>query len=100
MGPSQDQQNCIERTWHIQFFFFFFGEVNVLKKKTTIQGQRKIPQESISYTRIYDDAVNITSELHVRNDICTEKREDLTKSTGVVLAEYPPKVKLELFSQL
>ncbi|KAM3761211.1 hypothetical protein ACB098_01G250800 [Castanea mollissima] len=34
MGPSQDQQNCKERTWHINFFFFFLVEVNVLKKKT------------------------------------------------------------------
>ena len=29
-----------------------------------------------------------------------EKEEDLTKSTGVVLAKYPPKVKLENSSQL
>ena len=30
----------------------------------------------------------------------TEKEEDLTKSTGVILAKYPPKVKLENSSQL
>ena len=29
-----------------------------------------------------------------------EKEEDLTESIGVVLAKYPPKVKLEDFSQL
>ena len=53
MGPLQDQQNYIERIGHIQFLFFFFSrEVNVLKKKTTIEEQRKIHQESISYTRI------------------------------------------------
>jgi len=50
-----------------------------------------------------DDVVNITSELHdfcTLITTCTEKREDLTKSIGVVPAEYPSKVKLELFSQL
>ena len=30
----------------------------------------------------------------------TEKEEDLTESTGVVPAKYPPKVKLENSSQL
>ena len=39
-----------------------------------------------------NDAINITT--------CTAKRENLIESTGVVPAEYPPKVKLELFSQL
>ena len=29
-----------------------------------------------------------------------KKREYLTESTGVMPAEYPPKVKLEFFSQL
>ena len=28
----------------------------------------------------------------------TEKEEDLTESTDVILAKYPPKVKLENFS--
>ena len=55
-------------------------------------------------TTLDDDAVNITSELqsssHVCNDTYTANKEDLTKSTGVVPAKYPPKVKLELFSQL
>ena len=31
---------------------------------------------------------------------CATKRKDLTESTGVVPAEYPLKIKLELFSQL
>ena len=30
----------------------------------------------------------------------TEKEEDLTESTGVVQAKYPPKIKLENSSQL
>ena len=52
-----------------------------------------------------DDAVNITSELHDPNaqisHLCKKKeRKDLTESTGVMPAKYPPKVKLELFSQL
>ena len=34
------------------------------------------------------------------NNTCITKREDLTENTGVVLAKYPPKVKLKLFSQL
>ena len=36
------------------------------------------------------------------NELPTQKkeREDLTESAGVVPAKYPPKVKLDLFSQL
>ena len=30
----------------------------------------------------------------------TEKEEDLTESTGIILAKYPPKVKLENSSQI
>ena len=52
-----------------------------------------------------DDAVNLTSESHDpdarMNHWRKRKQEkDLTESTGVVPANYPPKVKLELFSQL
>ena len=51
-----------------------------------------------------DDAVNITSELHDPNAqkslLRNKKEKYLTESTDVVPAEYPPKVKLELFSQL
>ena len=51
-----------------------------------------------------DDAVKITSELYDPNakksHLCNKKREYLTESTGVAPTEYPPKVKLELFSQL
>ena len=32
--------------------------------------------------------------------IYATKRKDLTENTGVMSAEYPPKIKLELFSQL
>ena len=41
--------------------------------------------------------VNTKSQRHLHN---TQKKEDLTESTGVVLAEYPPKVKLELLTTL
>ena len=34
------------------------------------------------------------------NTYTTQKREDLTESTGVMPAEYPPKVKLELLTTL
>ena len=52
-----------------------------------------------------NDAVNITSELHdpnaQKNHLRKKKeRKGLTESTSVVPAEYPSKVKLELFSQL
>ena len=51
-----------------------------------------------------DDAIKITSELHDpiarKSHVHNKKKKDLTKSTCVVSAEYTPKVKLELFSQL
>ena len=50
-----------------------------------------------------DDAKNITSELHdpnARKSHLRNKKKDLTESIGVMPAEYPPKIKLELFSQL
>jgi len=52
---------------------------------------------------ISDDAVKIINELydpHTLETITYKKKENLTKSTGVVSAKYPPKVNLELFSQL
>ena len=55
-------------------------------------------------TALTDKAVNLTSELHDPNarvsHLCKKEEKDLAESTGVVPAEYPPKVKLELFSQL
>ena len=60
---------------------------------------RKSPQ-----TAPTDDAKKnhqwATQSLHACNYTCTTKREGLTKSTGVVLAKYHPKVKLELFTTL
>ena len=42
-----------------------------------------------------------TRQTRDHNDTCTtQKREDLTESTRVVPAEYPPKVKLELLTTL
>ena len=52
-----------------------------------------------------DEAVNLTSEKH---DPCAQKvtytkeenKKYLAEGTSVELAKYPPKVKLEIFSQL
>ena len=41
-----------------------------------------------------------TQSSHARNNTCTIKREDLAKSTDVMLAKYPPKVKLEFLITL
>ena len=53
---------------------------------------------------ICDDAIKITSELHdpiaCKSHLHNKKKKDLTESIGMVSAEYPPKVKSELFSQL
>ena len=67
-------------------------------------------EEAISNTQrkkvlsLNDDAWKITSEVHgkhaIRWYLRNTKREDLTESTGVVLAKYPPKVKLELLTTL
>ena len=51
-----------------------------------------------------DEVINITSEPYNTYTLETApaqiNKEDLAESTGVVPAEYPLKVKLELFSQL
>ena len=54
---------------------------------------------------VIDEAVNLTSEKH---DPCAQtshlhkrrQQEYLAEGTGVEPAKYPPKVKLEIFSQL
>ena len=61
-------------------------------------------KQSFPQTAPTDDAVKITSELHDpitrKSHLHNKKKKDLTESTGVVPAKYPPKVKLELFSTL
>ena len=57
------------------------------------------------YSTWGDDVVNLTSKLHDSNAQVNHlhkrrKQKDLAKGTGVVPAKYPPKVKLEIFSQL
>ena len=51
-----------------------------------------------------DDAWKINSVVHgkhaIQRHLRNTKRKDLIKSTGVVLAEYPPKVKLEFLNTL
>ena len=53
---------------------------------------------------VFDDAkkstINHTVLTYSKQYLHDTKREDLTKSTGVVLAKYPPQVKLELFTTL
>ena len=53
---------------------------------------------------LFDDAWKITSEVHgkhaIQRHLRNTKRKDLTESTGVVPAKYPPKVKLELLATL
>ena len=57
------------------------------------------------YMMMIDEVVNLTSEKH---DPCAQtshlhkkrKQEYLAEGTSVELAKYPPKVKLEIFSQL
>ena len=44
--------------------------------------------------------VSHTILTHSKKGTCTIKREDLTESTGVVPAKYPPKIKLELLTTL
>ena len=56
-------------------------------------------------TLLTDDTVNLTSEKHDPNAQMNhiqkeENKKDLAEGTGVVPAKYPPKVKLEIFSQL
>ena len=41
-----------------------------------------------------------TRSTRARNDTCTAQKGNLTKSTGVVSAKYPPKVKLEFLTTL
>ena len=59
---------------------------------------------SMSDTIGGDDAEAITNRSRsirtLKVDMHNKIIEGLTESTGVVPAKYPPKVKLELFSQL
>ena len=62
-------------------------------------------QSTFPQTVPTNDAVNITSKKHDPNAQVNHlhkrrKQEDLAEGTGVVPAKYPPKVKLEVFSQL
>ena len=54
---------------------------------------------------VADEAVNLTSEKHdpyaqISHLHKRRKQKYLTEGTGVEPAKYPPKVKLEIFSQL
>ena len=72
-----------------------------------MSGKRQVWLSSYRFpqTAPTDDAINLTSELHDPNAQVNHlhkriKQKDLAKDTSVVPAEYPLKVKLEIFSQL
>ena len=59
----------------------------------------------LQQTILTDKAINLNSELHDPNAQVNHlnkkrKQKDLAEGTGMVLAKYLPKVKLEIFSQL
>ena len=68
-------------------------------------GDNDLNSHRFPQTAPTDEAVNLTSEKH---DPCTQishlhkrgKQKYLVEGTGVEPAKYPPKVKLEIFSQL
>ena len=77
-------------------------------KKCFVKFNIKHPLLLLLYIYIYiyiDDVVNLTSEKHdsyaqISHLHKRRKQEDLVEGTDVVPAKYPPKVKLEIFSQL
>ena len=74
---------------------------------TLVSGKRQVRPNNQSFPQMapIDDAVNLTNEKHDLNAQMNHlhkrrKQKDLAEGTGVVPAKYPPKVKLEIFSQL
>ena len=61
-------------------------------------------QQRLQISMLLDDAEKVTNRSHntrtLKVDLHNKIIEDLIESTGVVPAKYPPKVMLELFSQL
>ena len=73
--------------------------------ETLLSGKRLVWLNScFSQMAPTDDVINLTNKSHDSNrsneSPAQKERKHLTESTGVVPAKYPPKVKLELFSQL
>ena len=75
----------------------------ILLQQLWAPNQSHLKSEALKWF-LSDDAIQITSELYdslaQKSHLHNKKKKDLTESTGVVPAEYTPKVKLELFSQL
>ena len=67
-------------------YFFYLFNIDDIKKSS-------VSRMVLTYSIL----VLTCSRQHLHN---TEKEKDLTKSTGIVPAKYPPKVKLENSSQL
>ena len=88
--------------------------VHLLERCWWLPSSEWVPCNSLSGKRLYGLEVTVishrqrqlmmpknhqwaTQSLHACNNTCTIKKKDLTESTGVVLAKYPLKVKLESF---
>ena len=83
--------------WSQEFNFDSFYEIFVKVKKR----YRATSQLWLLELMMLENQQWATRQTRDRNDICTtQKRKDLTESTGVVSAEYPSKVKLELLTAL
>ena len=84
------------------FWYIFYFRVIITSSGLSLS---QFSSQIYKLSTVFDEAVNLTSELHNPNawvnHLCKKKKEkDLAESTGVVPAEYPLKVKLELFLQL
>ena len=75
-----------------------------VKKREVVTPRITKPHRTVFFPLKFDDAEKITNRSHstrtLKVDLHNKIIEDLTESTDVVPAKYPPKVKLELFSQL
>ena len=84
--------------------------VVAIERVSTIQllcpgGNNSLNSHRFPQTAPTDEAINLTSKKH---DPCAQtshlhkrkKQKYLAEGTGVESAKYPPKIKLEIFSQL
>ena len=84
------------------FWYIFYFRVIITSCGLSLS---QFSSQIYKLSMVFDEVVNLTSELHDPNARVNhlhkkKKEKDLAESIGVVSAEYPPKVKLELFSQL
>ena len=96
--------------WGVLMLLWGFGLVGGCHRAskyyaTLCPGSVCMAFKSLSFPQmaLTDDAENhqwVTRFSRARNNTCIINREDLTESTGVVSAKYPPKVKLEFLTTL